>query len=181
MNAALARALTLAEALISFDTESSKSNRALVDYVVDYLRRHGVEPLLAPNARGDKVALMATIGPMREGGIVLSGHTDVVPVEGQDWSRDPFAAWRANGRLYGRGATDMKGFDAVCLAMVPEFLAADLKRPIHILLSYDEEVSCEGSLDIIARFGRFPHRNAVLGRPSTPDETSYLAQPGSGF
>ncbi len=168
MNAALARALTLAEALISFDTESSKSNRALVDYVVDYLRRHGVEPLLAPNARGDKVALMATIGPMREGGIVLSGHTDVVPVEGQDWSRDPFAAWRANGRLYGRGATDMKGFDAVCLAMVPEFLAADLKRPIHILLSYDEEVSCEGSLDIIARFGAdLPRPAAVLvGEPT---------------
>lgn len=167
-DAPLDRALALAEALIGFDTESSKSNRALVDYVEHYLHQLGVPTLRAPNAAGDKIALMATIGPMRDGGIVLSGHTDVVPVDGQDWSRDPFRAWRANGRLYGRGATDMKGFDACCLAMAPEFLTADLERPIHIVLSYDEEVSCEGSLDIIRRFGAdLPRPAAVfVGEPT---------------
>lgn len=168
MSADLERTLALAEALIAFDTESSRSNRPLVDYVADYLKRFGVAVLRAPNADGEKEALMATIGPMRDGGVVLSGHTDVVPVEGQEWSRDPFTAWRAGGRLYGRGATDMKGFDAACLAMVPQFLAADLKRPIHILLSYDEEVTCEGSLDFIRRFGAdLPRPSAVIvGEPT---------------
>ncbi len=168
MSAALERALALAEALIAFDTESPKSNRALVAYVGDYLERFGVRMLRAPNANGEKEALLATIGPLRDGGVVLSGHTDVVPVAGQAWTRDPFTAWRAEGRLYGRGATDMKGFDAVCLAMVPEFLAADLKRPIHILLSYDEETTCEGSLDFIRRFGAdLPRPSVVLvGEPT---------------
>lgn len=167
--ATLERALEIAEELIAFDTESSKSNLALIDHVELYLKRLGVPFVRAPNRAGDKAAIMATIGPMVEGGVVLSGHTDVVPVEGQTWTGDPFRVRRADGRLYGRGSCDMKGFDAVCLAMIPEFLATDLSRPIHILLSYDEETTCAGSLDIIKRFGLDLPRPAVtlVGEPTS--------------
>ena len=145
-----ARVRTILQRLIAFDTVSDRSNLPLVDYVEDYLRSLGVKIWRAPNAAGDKAALMATVGPSVAGGAVLSGHTDVVPVVGQAWSGDPFELRETDGRLYGRGACDMKGFDAVALAMVPFFQAADLKRPIHILLSYDEETTCLGSLDLIA-------------------------------
>jgi acetylornithine deacetylase len=150
---ALARALPLIERLVGFDTESSKSNLPLIDFVEDYLGQLNVPFLRVPNADGDKAAIFATFGPMQDGGIVLSGHTDVVPVAGQAWSSEPFAVRRDGTRLYGRGTCDMKGFDAICLAMVPEFQRAHLKRPVHLLLSYDEEVTCEGSLDTIRRFG----------------------------
>ncbi|KAB2860576.1 MAG: acetylornithine deacetylase, partial [Bauldia sp.] len=123
----------------------------------------------APNASGDKAAIFATIGPPTDGGVVLSGHTDVVPVAGQSWMGDPFTLRREGSRLLGRGAVDMKGFDAVCLAMVPEFKAASLSRPIHIFLSYDEETTCLGPLDVIARFGGdLPRPAAVLiGEPTS--------------
>ena len=163
-----ARARAILERLVGFATVSDRSNLALIDYVADYLGKLGVTVWRAPNAARDKAALMATIGPPVEGGVVLSGHTDVVPVEGQAWSGNPFALREADGRLYGRGACDMKGFDAVVLAMVPEFLAAGLKRPIHILLSYDEETTCLGSLGLIARFGRETPRPAlaIIGEPT---------------
>ncbi|HEY1941786.1 MAG TPA: acetylornithine deacetylase [Roseiarcus sp.] len=163
-----ARVRTILQRLIAFDTVSDRSNLPLVDYVEDYLRSLGVKIWRAPNAAGDKAALMATVGPSVAGGAVLSGHTDVVPVVGQAWSGDPFELREADGRLYGRGACDMKGFDAVALAMVPYFQAADLKRPIHILLSYDEETTCLGSLDLIARFGRETPRPslAIVGEPT---------------
>jgi acetylornithine deacetylase len=164
----LERALGLLERLIAFDTESTKSNLALIGFVGSWLKERGVPYVVAPNAKGDKAAMMATIGPMRDGGVVLSGHTDVVPVEGQAWSSDPFALRRDGGRLYGRGACDMKGFDAVALAMIPEFQRARLRYPIHIMLSYDEELTCLGSLDLIRRFGRdFPKPRAVIvGEPT---------------
>ncbi|MDE2577279.1 MAG: acetylornithine deacetylase [Hyphomicrobiales bacterium] len=167
-DATLQRTLDIAERLIAFDTESSKSNLALVAYVDEYLKSCGLQAVRAFNPQGDKAALFVTIGPSIDGGVVLSGHTDVVPVEGQPWSRDPFDAWIVDGRLYGRGACDMKGFDAVCLAMIPEFQQARLKRPIHILLSYDEETTCEGPLDLIRRFGMdLPQPGAVLvGEPT---------------
>jgi acetylornithine deacetylase len=167
--ATLERALEIAEDLIAFDTESSKSNLALIDHVAEYFTRLGVPFVRAPNAAGDKAAIMATIGPMVDGGIVLSGHTDVVPVEGQTWSGDPFRMRRAEGRVFGRGTCDMKGFDAICLAMIPEFQATALKRPIHILLSYDEEITCAGSLDLIRRFGVDLPRPAVtlVGEPTS--------------
>ena len=167
--ATLERAIEIAEELIAFDTESSKSNLALIDHVELYLRRLGVPFLRAPNAVGDKAAIMATIGPMVDGGVVLSGHTDVVPVAGQSWTGDPFRLRRADGRLYGRGACDMKGFDAICLAMIPEFQAADLARPVQILLSYDEETTCAGSLDVIRRFGVDLPRPSVtlVGEPTS--------------
>ena len=154
--------------LVAFDTESSKSNLALIDSVAASLGDLGVPFVRVPNAAGDKAALFATIGPAVDGGIVLSGHTDVVPVTGQAWSSDPFALRVADGRAYGRGAVDMKGFCALALAAIPDFLAADLKRPIHILLSYDEETTCLGVADTIARFGAdLPRPGAVIvGEPT---------------
>jgi len=164
----LAATLDLLERLIGFDTESSKSNLELVAAVEDYLNGLGVDYVKIPNSIGDKAALFATIGPKTDGGVVLSGHTDVVPVEGQAWTSDPFKLRREGARVYGRGACDMKGFDAICLAMIPEFQKAGLSRPIHILLSYDEETTCRGPLDAIARFGAdLPRPGAVLvGEPT---------------
>jgi acetylornithine deacetylase len=165
---ALSRALPLIERLVGFDTESSKSNLPLIEFVENYLGRLNVPFVRVPNTDGIKAALFATVGPMNDGGVVLSGHTDVVPVTGQSWSSDPFVVRRDGTRLYGRGTCDMKGFDAVCLAMVPEFQRAQLKRPVHLLLSYDEEVSCEGPLDTIRRFGAdLPRPGAVIvGEPT---------------
>ncbi len=154
--------------LVAFDTESSRSNLALIDWVSAYLDGWGVRSVRVPNAAGDKAALFATLGPAGDGGGVLSGHTDVVPVAGQSWSADPFNLRIADGRAYGRGAVDLKGFCAWALALVPEMLAADLRRPIHILLSYDEETTCLGVADTIARFGRdLPRPGAVIvGEPT---------------
>jgi acetylornithine deacetylase len=165
---ALARALPLIERLVGFDTESSKSNLPLIDFVEEYLAELNVPFVRVPNADGSKAAIFATVGPMNDGGIVLSGHTDVVPVAGQSWTSDPFVLRRDGTRLYGRGTCDMKGFDAICLAMVPEFQRADLKRPVHLLFSYDEEVTCEGPLDTIRRFGAdLPRPGAVIvGEPT---------------
>ena len=130
-------ALALLDELVGFDTVSAKTNLPLVDRVEAYLAGHGIAATRVPNAAGDKAALFATIGPAGDNGIVLSGHTDVVPVKGQKWSSDPFALRRDGDRLYGRGACDMKAFDAICLAMLPELKKARLSRPIHLLLSYD--------------------------------------------
>ena len=154
--------------LVAFDTESSKPNLALVDWVAAYLDGWGVPFIRIPNAAGDRAALFATIGPAIDGGVVLSGHTDVVPVAGQAWTTDPFILRVADGRAYGRGAVDMKGFCATALALVPDYLAAGLKRPIHILLSYDEETTCLGVMDAIARFGAdLPRPGAVIvGEPT---------------
>ena len=165
----LARAKTLLAKLVASPTVSDRSNLELIGWVADYLRALGVEPLIAPNRTGDKAALFATFGPPVDGGVLLSAHTDVVPVEGQPWTSDPFALREADGRLYGRGACDMKGFVACALASVPTFLAAELKQPIHLLLSYDEETTCLGSLDFIRRFGLdLPRPRAVIvGEPTS--------------
>jgi acetylornithine deacetylase len=153
-SARLAGAKALLERLVAFDSVSDTSNLPVIDFVEAYLGAHGIESRRAPNGAGDKAAILATIGPRVDGGVVLSGHTDVVPVDGQPWSSHPFRLREASGRLYGRGACDMKGFDACVLAMAPAFRDAGLKRPIHIVLSYDEETTCLGSRDVIARFGR---------------------------
>jgi acetylornithine deacetylase len=164
----LAEAKALLKRLIAFDSVSDSSNLPLIDFVEGYLRGHGLEWRRAPNAAGDKAAILATIGPRVDGGVVLSGHTDVVPVDGQPWSSPPFELRQASGRLYGRGACDMKGFDACVLAMAPAFRGAGLKRPVHIVLSYDEETTCLGSRDIIAKFGQdepLPAA-AIVGEPT---------------
>ena len=154
--------------LIGFDTVSHKSNRALIDYVVGYLRDHGVDSQLIPDPTGTKANLYAAIGPADRPGIMLSGHTDVVPVDGQDWQSDPFAAAIRDGRLYGRGSADMKGFIAVALAFVPEMRRRDLQIPIHFALSYDEEIGCIGARDMIRMIGALPVRPAlcVVGEPT---------------
>ncbi|RDJ26969.1 acetylornithine deacetylase [Bosea caraganae] len=159
--------------LVAFDTVSHKSNLDLIAFVADYLDGCGVPYHRFPNAEGDKAALFATIGPSDRGGVVLSGHTDVVPVAGQNWSRDPFTLHVADGKAFGRGAVDMKGFVALALALVPDFLAANLKTPIHLFLSYDEEVSCLGVIDGIAAMGHeLPRPRAVIvGEPTSLDVT----------
>lgn len=159
--------------LVAFDTVSHKSNLELIAFVADYLDGWGVPYHRFPNAEGDKAALFASIGPQDRGGIVLSGHTDVVPVAGQSWSRDPFALHVEDGKAYGRGAVDMKGFVALSLALVPDFLAAGLKTPIHLFLSYDEELTCLGVVDGIAAMGHdLPRPRAVIvGEPTSLDIT----------
>jgi acetylornithine deacetylase len=161
--------IALLERLVSFNTVSDQSNLPLIAFVSDYLTSHGIPFVIAPNAKGDKAALYATIGPGIDGGVVLSGHTDVVPVVGQAWTTDPFILRRAGTRLYGRGSCDMKGFDAVCLALAPELKKLPLKAPIHILLSYDEETTCLGVMDVIARMGvDLPRPRAVfVGEPTS--------------
>jgi acetylornithine deacetylase len=158
----------LLERLVGFDTESSRSNLALIDFVEDYLLGLGARFTRIPNQAGDKAALFITFGPDIDGGVVLSGHTDVVPVKGQAWSSPPYVLRRDGGRLYGRGTCDMKGFDALCLAMAPEFLRAPLRKPVHILLSYDEETTCAGCLDSLARLGMDLPRPAlaIIGEPT---------------
>ena len=155
-------------ALVGFDTTSRHSNLALVDWVETYLERHGVPSFRVPNAAGDKANLFATIGPEGVPGIILSGHTDTVPVDGQDWSSDPFALTERDGRLFGRGTTDMKGFLACCLAAVPAMRAAPLVRPIHLALSYDEEVGCLGVVGLIERLAGEGRRfeACIVGEPT---------------
>ncbi len=157
--------------LVAFDTVSHKSNLELIGFVEDYLAGWGVSSVRFPNAAGDKAALFVTLGPQDRGGVLLSGHTDVVPVEGQAWSRDPFTLHVEAGRAYGRGAVDMKGFVALALALVPDFLAANLATPIHLFFSYDEEVTCLGVVDGIAEMGRtLPKPRAVIvGEPTSLD------------
>ncbi len=161
--------IEMLERLVAFNTVSDQSNLGLIRFVADYLESHGIPFVIAPNKTGDKGALYATVGPMVDGGTVLSGHTDVVPVVGQAWTTDPFVLRRTGTRLYGRGACDMKGFDAVCLALAPELQALPLKKPIHILLSYDEETTCLGVMDVIAKMGvALPRPGAVIvGEPTS--------------
>lgn len=154
--------------LVSFPTVSHNSNLDLIRFVADYLASHGISSNLVPDSTGEKAALHARIGPDTPGGIVLSAHTDVVPVEGQDWSSDPFQLREQAGKLYGRGSADMKGFAATVLAMVPDMVAAKLTRPVHIALSYDEEVGCLGAPPMIENMlANGPRPSAVIvGEPT---------------
>ncbi|MFL5297429.1 MAG: acetylornithine deacetylase [Phenylobacterium sp.] len=156
------------ETLVGFDTTSRLSNLALVEWVEAYLDRHGVPHRRVPNDDGTKSNLLATIGPAIEGGAVLSGHTDVVPVDGQPWSTDPFSVVERDGRLYGRGTCDMKGFVALALAAVPDILAARPQRPVHLAFSYDEEIGCLGAPRLIELIQRELPKPAfvVVGEPT---------------
>lgn len=158
------------ETLVGFPTVSRDSNLALIDWVEDYLAGFGVKATRVYNAQGNKAALYANVGPEVEGGVILSGHTDVVPVDGQAWDTDPFSVVEKDGRLYGRGTCDMKGFDALALAAVPLALERGIKRPLQIALSYDEEVGCVGAPPMIERMvndAGLPRAGAVVvGEPS---------------
>ncbi|MEL6585333.1 MAG: acetylornithine deacetylase [Pseudomonadota bacterium] len=154
--------------LVAFPTVSRDSNLDLIDWVEDYLHGFGVSARRVYDATGTKAALYANVGPDVAGGLVLSGHTDVVPVDGQDWSFDPFRVTEKDGKLYGRGTCDMKGFDALALAMVPYALRLDVSRPLQLALSYDEEVGCIGAPpmidDMVAHLPRAAA--ALIGEPT---------------
>ncbi len=162
-------AIEILARLVAFDTVSERSNLALIDYVRDHLAGLGVASELIESPDGAKANLFATIGPREGGGIGLSGHTDVVPVEGQSWQSDPFTLTRRGDRLYGRGACDMKGFLACALAAVPLFQAQPLRRPIHLLFSYDEEVGCMGVIPMVAELGKRLPKPAmvIVGEPTS--------------
>lgn len=155
--------------LVAFDTTSRSSNLDLINFVRDYLDGHGVASTLIPNRAGSKANLYATLGRRdAPGGIVLSGHTDVVPVDGQDWHSDPFQLLAAEGRLYGRGAADMKGFIASALALAPEFNQDAHRTPVHLAFSYDEEIGCVGVHSMLAHIAEhLPRPKAVIvGEPT---------------
>lgn len=159
------------ERLVSFDTTSRNSNLALIETVRDALAAQGLAPQLVHAPSGDKANLFVTLPAQdgaTQGGIVLSGHTDVVPVDGQAWTSDPFTLAERDGRLYGRGAADMKGFIATALALVPEFLAMPRSKPLHLALSYDEEIGCVGAPVMLAELQRRGIRadGCVVGEPT---------------
>ncbi|MGY2237738.1 acetylornithine deacetylase [Pseudomonas gingeri] len=155
-------------ALIAFDTTSRESNLQLIEFVRDYLARLGVPCELIFNEERSKANLFATLGPVDRPGIVLSGHTDVVPVDGQPWTVAPFELTERDGRLYGRGTADMKGYIACVLTAVPQLLAAPLRMPVHIALSYDEEVGCLGVRSLLAELAQRPHKPllCIIGEPT---------------
>jgi acetylornithine deacetylase len=164
-----AQAIDMLAKLIAFDTTSRDSNLELIAFVEAELGRLGVSATRVPNADGRKANLYATLGPEAEGGVVLSGHTDVVPVDGQNWSSDPFVLTERDGRLYGRGSCDMKGFLALALAAAPIFAEPGrLNRPVHLAFSYDEEVGCLGAPAMIAEIAKaLPKPAAVIvGEPT---------------
>ena len=156
------------EKLISFPSVSNVSNLPIIDFIEEYLNSHGVECHRVYNPAGDKANLYANAGPAVDGGVILSGHTDVVPVVGQDWDTDPFKVVEKDGKLYGRGTCDMKGFDAIALTAVPKALKRGIKRPIQIAMSYDEEVGCIGAPFMAAEMAKLMPKAsaAIIGEPS---------------
>lgn len=166
---ATAQAKDILARLVAYNTVSDRTNIPLIDWVKTYLAEHGIESQLVPTDDGQKASLFATIGPMTAGGIGLSGHTDVVPVAGQPWDSDPFTLTERDGKLYGRGTADMKGFLACVLAAVPDLKRRKLKVPFHIVFSYDEETGCTGVRPMIAAFGKtLPKpRCVIVGEPTS--------------
>ncbi|MBM7060247.1 acetylornithine deacetylase [Pseudomonas sp. UL073] len=158
----------LLEKLIAFDTTSRESNLALIEFVSDYLANLGIASQLLFNAERSKANLYARLGPSGPGGVMLSGHSDVVPADGQAWSVPPFQLSERDGKLYGRGTADMKGYLACVLAAVPGFLAQPLRLPLHIAISYDEEVGCLGVRSLVAQLRASPERPAIciIGEPT---------------
>lgn len=168
MSGTTATAKELLANLVAFDTTSSKTNIPCAQFVHDYLAGQGIEARLLPADNGIHANLFASIGPSGDGGIGLSGHMDVVPVTAQKWDTDPFKLTEKDGKLYGRGTCDMKGYLACVLAMVPEFKSRKLRQPLHIVFSYDEEVGCTGVKPMIAEMGRtIPKPRLILvGEPT---------------
>jgi acetylornithine deacetylase len=154
--------------LVAYDTTSRNSNLPLMAFVRDYLDQHGVPYRVSTDTTGQKANIHAIIGPPTSGGVALSGHVDTVPVDGQAWSTDPFTLRRADGRLYARGSADMKGFVSACLAAVPDLKARDLARPLHLFISYDEEVGCQGAQRLLEDLDESGLKPAlcVVGEPS---------------
>ncbi len=164
----LEKTISILKDLIQFDTTSCNSNLPIMDYIKDYLKDFGIESTFIKNEEGHKANLLATIGPMDKAGIVLSGHTDVVPVELDGWITPPFELSKRDNRLYGRGTCDMKGFIAAVLASVPDFIDKPLGIPIHLCFSYDEEIGCVGVHSLIDHLETLSikPRLAIIGEPS---------------
>jgi len=158
----------LMDRLVSFPTVSRDSNLALVDWVDEYLTGQGIETHRDYNESGDKAAIFAHVGPMETGAVVLSGHTDVVPVDGQPWDSDPFRVIEKDGKYYGRGTCDMKGFDALAIWALVEAHHRRVKRPLQLALSYDEEIGCIGAPPMIQAMQRVLPRGStvIVGEPS---------------
>ena len=166
---ALSSAVNILQQITAFDTTSRESNLKLIDHIQSYLDNLGIESRLTYNEDRSKANLWATVGPQIAGGIVLSGHIDVVPVDGQAWSQDPFSMWQDSGKIFGRGVVDMKGFVAVALALAPLMLRKELKIPLHFAFSYDEEVGCVGVRGLIEDVSKnLPLPAAVIvGEPTS--------------
>ncbi len=156
--------------LVSFPVLGGESNTSIITWIKEYIEQHGVETTLVPNEEGTKASLHCRIGPATDGGVILSGHTDVVPVEGQDWTSEPFELIDKNdGKLYARGSCDMKGFVACCLAALPDMVKVDLKRPIYFAFSYDEEIGCLAAPELAAHINSHYSEKpkfAIIGEPS---------------
>ena len=163
-----AKVIEFVEELVRFDTVSRNSNLRLIEFVRDYLADLGIDSYLVPDDSGKKANLFATIGPEGVPGVVISGHTDVVPVDGQDWATDPFEAVEKDGRIYGRGTADMKSFIAVALALAPEMRERGLAVPVHFAFSYDEEIGCVGVRRLLAALGGLKVRPkaCIVGEPT---------------
>lgn len=168
LSQATTRSIAMLEKLVAFDTVSRNSNMAFIDFVRGFLAERGIESRLVYNDDRSKANLLASVGPNVAGGIVLSGHTDVVPIDDQDWHTDPFNVVAKDGRLYGRGTADMKSFLAIALAAVDTMRAAPLKSPLHFAFSYDEEVGCLGAPSLIRFLNEeLPAPRAVIvGEPT---------------
>lgn len=160
--------LAILKTLVAFPTVSRDSNLALIDWIEAYARRHGAAIRRTFNAEGTKGNILVSVGPPEVAGVMLSGHTDVVPVDGQNWATDPFDLTEKDGRLYGRGACDMKGFLAVALAWLPRFAAAELKKPLHLAFSHDEEVGCLGVQSLVEDLAHLPAlpEVCIVGEPT---------------
>ena len=164
----LSSAIKLLGELIAFNTQSAKSNLSLVEHVSNYLKNIGINSTVRLDETGEKASLLAHVGPAKDGGVALSGHTDVVDALGQKWQTPPFEMTEKDGKLYGRGSCDMKGFIACVLASLPDFLAADLHLPAHVALSRDEELGSIGMKDMLALIEESGLRPAaaIVGEPT---------------
>ena len=156
--------------LVSFPILGGQSNLSILNWIKEYLESYGVQVHLVPNKEGNKASLHCRIGPSVDGGVILSGHMDVVPVEGQEWTTDPFILTdRGDGKLYGRGSSDMKGFLACCLAALPEMVKAELKKPLYFAFTYDEEIGCLAAPELAKtlknHYDETP-KYAIIGEPS---------------
>ncbi|MEO0900619.1 MAG: M20/M25/M40 family metallo-hydrolase, partial [Bacteroidota bacterium] len=158
------------EKLVSFPVLGGESNMSIILWIKEYIESFGIETYLVPNEEGNKASLHCRIGPAVDGGVILSGHSDVVPVEGQEWTTDPFILTdKGDGKLYGRGSCDMKGFIACCLAALPQMVQADLKKPIYFAFSYDEEIGCLAAPELARAINEHyteTPKYAIIGEPS---------------
>ena len=156
--------------LIHFPVLGGDSNLSIIHWIKEYIESYGVATTLVPNKEETKASLHCRIGPAVDGGVILSGHTDVVPVEGQAWDTDPFTLVKKDGKLFARGSADMKGYIACCLAILPTLTKADLKKPIYFAFSYDEEIGCLAAPELIEHIKKTYPENAtyaIIGEPSS--------------